>query len=125
MKKLSYFLVPLLTIVVAVFLAEHRLGQAQTWGYNGTMVSSNGAGVYIAGVWVPSVRSGSVGLTALETSHPVLFSSPLLDTNYVIHLSPSLLTTAFWSSKATDGFTLNLTIGITGRVDYTAICLPP
>lgn len=72
----------------------------------------------------PDTRAGSVALTALEVSKSVVFDRAMSDTNYVLTFAPGVASLLSWSSKTVSGFTLNLSVGITGRVDYLAWPLP-
>lgn len=65
-------------------------------------------------------RAGSVGLTKLELTKAISFSSALADTNYALSLTASTNTVMWYSNKTVNGFTLRVTVGLTGRVDYLA-----
>lgn len=66
-------------------------------------------------------RAGSIGLTKLELTKAVTFTGNLADTNYAVFLSASTNTVLWYSNKTVSGFTLRVTVGLTGRVDYIAI----
>jgi hypothetical protein len=67
------------------------------------------------------VRGGSQLLTAPETTKAITFNKPMPDATYIVLATPQLPTTVSVTSKTTNGFTLNLTVGIAGRVDWLAI----
>jgi len=69
----------------------------------------------------PVVRGGSAQVTILETTKQIAFNRPMQDASYIVLATPSAATTVSISGKTTNGFTLNLALGIAGRVDWLAI----
>jgi hypothetical protein len=67
------------------------------------------------------VRGGSQLLTAPETTKAITFNKPMPDATYIVLATPQLPTTVSVTAKTTNGFTINLTVGIAGRVDWLAI----
>jgi len=124
MKERFFVLAMFVIVLTVLLLSRAKTASTDVWGYNSILVSSNGNGIYVAVIWVPTCRAGEVALTTLETTKTITFSSPMplaVNTNYSISFSPSLLTTTFWSARTSNGFTLNLSLGITGTVTYLAV----
>jgi hypothetical protein len=69
----------------------------------------------------PVLRGGSQLLTAPETTKLITFNKPMPDASYIVLLTPRAPTGVSFSNPTTNGFTLNLTAGIAGRVDWLAI----
>lgn len=65
-------------------------------------------------------RAGSESVELLDTIIPITFSHPMSDTNYVILMSPSAVTSLRFSAKTETGFTINLSAGIDGHLDWFA-----
>lgn len=70
-----------------------------------------------------ATRTGSVTFALLELAKSVTFATPMPSANYRLALQPtSNLSATFWpSSKTASGFTANVSVSISGTVDYMAI----
>lgn len=71
----------------------------------------------------PVVRGGSTPVNSGETTKQIMFGQPMKDSTYIVLATPTGATTVSIpaASKTTNGFTINLTTGISGRVDWLAI----
>lgn len=71
----------------------------------------------------PVVRGGSILVNSGETTKAIVFNQPMKDATYIVLATPTGATTVSIpaASKTTNGFTINLTAGINGRVDWLAI----
>jgi hypothetical protein len=67
-----------------------------------------------------AVRGGAAQFTG-ETTKVITFNKPMPDLGYIVLATPSAATTVSVNNRSTNGFTLNLTAGISGRVDWLAI----
>lgn len=67
------------------------------------------------------IRGGSQLLNAGELTKAITFATPMKDASYIVLATPRLPTGVSWSNPTTNGFMLNLTVGIAGRVDWLAI----
>ena len=70
-----------------------------------------------------AIRTGTVSVTALETSKAISFGSNMPSANYRVFLqTEGNLATVLWpTSKATTGFTLNLSVGVAGSIAWLAL----
>lgn len=66
-------------------------------------------------------RAGSQAVVLLILSTNVTFSTPMNGTNYALHFAPSAAAFASYSAKTATGFTLVLSAGLNGYVDWVAI----
>lgn len=85
------------------------------------------AGAVVFDAWAASSvvpvkrgQAGSVSVAVVDTSKAITFATPMEGTNYAILLSPSAGTTLSWSAKATTGFTITISVGLNGRIDWLA-----
>jgi hypothetical protein len=69
------------------------------------------------------MRAGSVSLGVLNLSKDITFSSAMPNANYHVFFQPAgNLPVVMWATNKTDdGFTLNVSTGISGSVSYCAI----
>lgn len=72
---------------------------------------------------IAQFRVGSIAVTILDLSIAVTFSSPLPDSDYEVFLQPqsNVAVERFASNKQTDGFTLNLSVGVNATFSYLAV----
>lgn len=70
---------------------------------------------------VLSGRTGSETINGIETSKAVTFSQSLPSTNYTVILAATSAASLSYSSKTTNGFTINLAVSISGQVDWLAV----
>jgi len=70
-----------------------------------------------------AMRTGIVAMTILQTSKVVTFSEPMPSVGYRVVLEAEMATAVgMWpTAKTVNGFTLNLTLGVSGNVSYVAI----
>ncbi len=68
-------------------------------------------------------RSGTVTLTVLELTKSVTFATAMPSANYRVFFQPEAnLAAVLWATtKATTGFTLNLSAGVVGNVSWLAV----
>ena len=70
-----------------------------------------------------AVRTGTVSVIITDTTKSITFSSSMPSANYRVFLSlESNLAVVLWpTSKTSSGFTLNLSVGVSGSVAWLAI----
>jgi len=85
----------------------------------GVTFTTNGSTLFIE----QSIRAASVDISG-QTTVQVVFDSPLPDADYVLAISPSKPAGLSWENKTANGFTLKLSSGINGQVDYIATPIP-
>ena len=70
-----------------------------------------------------AIKSGTVSVTLSDTTKAITFASNMPSTNYRVFLTPegNLASTLWPTSKATTGFTLNLSIAVTGSIGWLVI----
>jgi hypothetical protein len=70
-----------------------------------------------------AVRTGSITVTALELTKAITFASNMPSVSFKVFFAPEgNLAAILWAtSKATTGFTLNLSVGVAGTIDWLAV----
>lgn len=69
------------------------------------------------------IRTGSVSVSISDLSKDITFSTPLPSSSYrvILQVEGSLVVTLWPTSKTTTGFTLNLSVGVSGTISYVAV----
>lgn len=70
-----------------------------------------------------AIRTGTITVALLELSKVVTFSSPMPDTNYRVALTPTsaLNVGLAATAKTVDGFTLTVSLSVSGTIDYIVV----
>lgn len=70
-----------------------------------------------------TIRTGSVAVTALETTKAVTFSSAMPTASYTVFFERggAVASVLNPSSKTTAGFTMNVSVGLVETINYVAI----
>jgi hypothetical protein len=127
MKKLMFPLFGIAALLLCLFIQLQRpvaaLGQDDVFltDLTGSLFKPTNAARRLGAFESAAVRGGSQILTALETQKAIVFGKSMPDASYIVLATPRLPTSVSWSNPTTNGFTLNLTVGIAGRVDWLAI----
>lgn len=69
-----------------------------------------------------AVRTGTVTISALETSHDVVFSIPMPSASYKVTVFPrNLALTLDITNQTANGFTFTFSLGNSGDLDFVAV----
>jgi hypothetical protein len=71
----------------------------------------------------PAVRTGTVTVVLTDLTKAVAFTKAMPSANYRLMLQPAgnLAVTLWGTAKTTAGFTINLSVGVNGTIDYIAV----
>jgi hypothetical protein len=127
MKKLMLPLFGISALLLCLFIQLHKPAAAISQDdvfltdLTGSLFQSTNAARRLGAFESAAIRGGSQILSAIETQKVIVFGKPMPDASYIVLATPRLPTGVSWSNPTTNGFTLNLTVGIAGRVDWLAI----